>query len=142
MIVKLLPWNILNGICLGNTTAKLKIIFNYAWAYFDAAGNYCDNDFRHYCDTYIRLLINGKKVFQSKTIHNENFALIDQTYVSEKPISKNSEIIIEMWDYDRFSPDDFMSSWILNNEKHIGIDAILFDNRNKDGKPHLMGFLK
>lgn len=116
-------------------TAKLKIAFNYAWAYFDAAGSHCDNDFLEHCDTYVRLLINGKKVFQSKTVHSQNFAQIYQTYVSDEPISKNSEIIIEMWDYDRFSPDDFMSSWILNPERDFGSGGtMLYDNRNKDGK--------
>lgn len=83
----------------------------------------------------MRLLINGKKVFQTKTVHSQNFAQIYQTYVSDEPISKNSEIIIEMWDYDRFSPDDFMSSWILNPERDFGCGGtMLYDNRNKDGK--------
>lgn len=113
----------------------MKIAFNYAWAYFDAAGSHCDNDFLEHCDTYIRLLINGKKVFQTKTVGNTNFAQIYQTYVSDTPIPKNSEIKIEMWDYDRFTPDDFMSSWILDNERDFGRGGTtLYDNRHKDGK--------
>lgn len=113
----------------------MKISFNYAWAYFDANGSHCDNDFLEHCDTYVRLLINGKKVFQTKTVPSQNFAQIYQTYVSDTPIPKNSEIIIEMWDYDRFTPDDFMSSWILNPEKDFGSGGTtLYDNRHKDGK--------
>lgn len=74
-------------------------------------------------------------MFQTKTVASQNFAQIYQTYVSDTPIPKNSKIVIEMWDYDRFTCDDLMSSWTLNPEKHFGGGGTtLYDNRHKDGK--------
>lgn len=92
-----------------------RISFHRGAAWKDKIGSNCDPLQVANCDPYIKILVNDREVFRTKTHWQQNIVNFDETYVSP-PMLKNSSVVIEMWDNDSTigdwgTPDDLMSRW-------------------------------
>lgn len=67
------------------------------------------------CDVFIKVLIGYHEIYMSTMTWNTKYVKWNQTETKLKTttfkISKTAQIIIEMWDFDIWSPHDLMSSW-------------------------------
>lgn len=63
----------------------------------------------------MKVLVDGKEVFRTKTQWGKRYPYFGETYFSPR-MKKDARITIEMWDNDSWprllaSPDDLMSRW-------------------------------
>lgn len=66
------------------------------------------------------LLIDGEKLFRTKEIENNEEPSYDHEYRTGTSVSKDSKIVIQMWDDDNTTADDLMDEWTA---KHSDIDG-------------------
>lgn len=73
------------------------------------------------CDVYLRVSINDEivKDFKPhrKIIWPGLVTALNLEYTTPEPISKNSEILIQMFDWDESTADDEMGEWILTKDQ-------------------------
>lgn len=98
-----------------------QIRFSDGAAWKDITGRNCDPLRIVNCDPYIKILIDDREVFRTKTQWHKNIVNFDETYISPR-MGKNSTIAIEMWDDDSTvddwgTPNDLMSRWGNGNVK-------------------------
>lgn len=111
---------------------KIQILSGDAW--LDSKGAFCDDI--GLCDSFIKVRVNGVEVFNTPTVYGSSTPEYDATYITDDSIPKNSNILIQMWDYDRIGPKDLMSEWTLAPSS-IG-DCV--DFRGEKGKKTEDGF--
>lgn len=88
---------------------KLTVTFVEAIAAHHADGSKCD--FASPCDSYIKLFIDNKMVYQTKTIFDKKYLVFNETYTTPEYINKKAPITIQLWDYDAFSSHDPILTW-------------------------------
>lgn len=94
---------------------KFKINFLKGVAKEVVTDDYCDGGGSG-CDPYIKLSIDGKQVFRTKEYSDNSEPQFNEVYTSEAPISKQSGIVIEMYDADAAPEenlDELMGKWSL-----------------------------
>lgn len=104
----------------------------------DSIGDFCD--VWSLCDTYVKIRVDGRVVWRSKTHWNEPLPKFFETYHSPR-MKKDSKIVVEMWDDDNElvpSDDDFMDRWhtrsasaISHRKQLIGRKWEAFKYRNR-----------
>lgn len=77
-------------------------------------GNWCDILSR--CDLYIKVLVGYEEIFKSVVHWNTKYVTLNKKATTYK-ISKTARIIIEMWDFDIWTPHDLMQSWEYNPDQ-------------------------
>lgn len=77
----------------------------------DSNGDFCDKK-GNACDSYVKLLIDGKEVFRTEDVGNRNYPKYNQEYSTGTSVSKYSKIVIQLWDAD-INPDDLMDEWTI-----------------------------
>lgn len=86
------------------------------------------------CDPIVRLYVGGRSVWNSTAEENKELIEPNYTYRSETPISKNTQIKIEVWDDETMGKPQFIEStggtvteW-LNRRNRAGTTIGLFQN--------------
>lgn len=72
-------------------------------------GKWCDILSR--CDLYIKVFVGYDEIYKSDIIWNTKYVDLTNKTATTYKISKTARIIIEMWDFDAWSPHDLMQSW-------------------------------
>lgn len=62
------------------------------------------------CDAYIKIFVNDFLKFQTETVMDSSNPIFAEKYRSSR-MRKNSQITIEMWDFDTYSSHDLILSW-------------------------------
>lgn len=112
-----------------NRKGTLIIVFKDVIAIEDSDGQDCDT--RSTCDTYVKLLIDGKVVYRTATVYNSSrpkFGVIVQSNVCD-----DSTIGLEMWDEDHGffqREDDLMLKFTFKNVYELGDIRQFFSGRN------------
>lgn len=110
----------------------VEISFGEVKASTHSSGSRCDVITP--CDAFILIFVGGDEVLQTSTIWDNEYPQFRETYYSSK-IAKNSNIIIEMWDYDSVSSNDLILSWDTNIEELLSDGEVHVKyghgNRNK-----------
>ncbi|XP_031634116.1 atlastin-like [Contarinia nasturtii] len=88
---------------------KLTITFVEATAASHADGSRCD--MASPCDSYIKLFIDNKMVYQTKTIWDKKHLVFNETYTTPDNINKKAPITIQLWDFDNLSSHDPILTW-------------------------------
>lgn len=115
----------LKGFFIENGFSDMQLLFRIreGSAWFDANGDTCDspvNGKPNLCDTYVVIKIDGKRVF--RTVGSKDNTDLPHFFENFETglISKESNIIIEMWDSDEgYSADDILSTWSGNAEYYL-----------------------
>lgn len=103
----------------------LTLSFKAAIADILIDGKWCDllSD----CDLYITVTIGServvKEIYKSNIMWDQPYTLLTDTVTTYK-ISKTARIIIEMYDFDIWTPNDLMESWEFNPNQLLEYEGV------------------
>lgn len=100
--------------------ARFQIKFLTANVFGDAFRLKCDPPDGRSCDVYVKVQIGDIIVDfkpQRQTLKTKRLQHLNWEYTTPEPISKNSEISIQMYDHDDITSDDLMAEWTLTPDQ-------------------------
>lgn len=79
--------------------------------------------------SYVNVLIDGKRVYDTKANTNAEYATYEQEYTSDSPVSMQSTIVFQILGSDSNSGDILLDSWTLNPSDIDGIFRTYFGQK-------------